>query len=291
MNASTPAIVLIHGGFVDGSGWEGVYNILTKDGYNVAIVQNPTTSLAEDVAFTKRVVAAQPGKSLLVGHSYGGVVITEAGTDPKVAGLVYIAAFAPDRGESVSSLIKNPLPGAPVPPILPPQDGFLLLDQAKFAASFAADVSEPKASFMAASQVPWGVNALAGEVTVPAWKSKPSWPAPRSAKCRAAMPSTSLSRTRLRLSLRRRRLRYPGRPRTQGPLPRRQGTERYPGRVRSLHCGLVLRYVVAASNERLANGSFSLFRTTATGRKRLSSEERQTLSSDETEGLNPSPAY
>jgi len=175
MNASTPAIVLIHGGFVDGSGWEGVYNILTKDGYNVAIVQNPTTSLAEDVAFTKRVVAAQPGKSLLVGHSYGGVVITEAGTDPKVAGLVYIAAFAPDRGESVSSLIKNPLPGAPVPPILPPQDGFLLLDQAKFAASFAADVSEPKASFMAASQVPWGVNALAGEVTVPAWKSKPSW--------------------------------------------------------------------------------------------------------------------
>jgi len=127
------------------------------------------------VAFTKRVIAAQPGKSLLVGHSYGGVVITEAGTDPKVAGLVYVAAFAPDKGESVSSLIKNPPPGAPVPPILPPQDGFLMLDQSKFVASFAADVSEPKASFMAASQVPWGVNALAGEVTVPAWKSKPSW--------------------------------------------------------------------------------------------------------------------
>jgi pimeloyl-ACP methyl ester carboxylesterase len=175
MNALSLTIVLVHGGFVDGSGWEGVYNILKKDGYNVAIVQNPTTSLADDVAFTRRVIAAQPGKSLLVGHSYGGAVITEAGTDPKVGGLVYVAAFAPDKGESVSSLIKNPPPGAPVPPILPPQDGFLMLDQAKFTASFAADVSEPKASFMAASQVPWGVNALAGEVTVPAWKSKPSW--------------------------------------------------------------------------------------------------------------------
>jgi pimeloyl-ACP methyl ester carboxylesterase len=175
MNALTLTIVLIHGGFVDGSGWEGVYNILKKDGFNVAVVQNPTTSLADDVAFTKRVIAAQPGKSLLVGHSYGGAVITEAGTDPKVAGLVYVAAFAPDKGESIASLTKNPAPGAPVPPILPPQDGFLMLDQAKFAASFAADVGEPKASFMAASQVPWGVNALMGEVTVPAWKSKPSW--------------------------------------------------------------------------------------------------------------------
>jgi pimeloyl-ACP methyl ester carboxylesterase len=175
MNASTLTIVLVHGGFVDGSGWEGVHDILKKDGYDVAIVQNPTTSLAVDVAFTRRVIAAQPGKCLLVGHSYGGVVITEAGTDPKVAGLVYVAAFAPDNGESVSSLIENPPPGAPVPPILPPQDGFLMLDPAQFAASFAADVSEPKASFMAASQVPWGVDALAGEVTVPAWKSKPSW--------------------------------------------------------------------------------------------------------------------
>jgi pimeloyl-ACP methyl ester carboxylesterase len=175
MNASALTIVLVHGGFVDGSGWEGVYNILKKDGHNVAIVQNPTTSLADDVAFTKRVISAQPGQSLLVGHSYGGVVITEAGNDPKVAGLVYIAAFAPDKGESVASLIKDPPPGAPVPPILPPQDGFLLLDPGKFAASFAADVGEPKARFMAASQVPWGVAALSGEVTVPAWKSKPSW--------------------------------------------------------------------------------------------------------------------
>ncbi len=175
MNAPTLNIVLVHGGFVDGSGWEGVYNILKKDGYDVAIVQNPTTSLADDVAVTRRVIAAQPGKTLLVGHSYGGAVITEAGTDPKVAGLVYVTAFAPDKGESVASLIKNPPPGAPVPPILPPQDGVLLLDQGKFAASFAADVGEAKASFMAASQVPWGVAALAGEVTVPAWKAKPSW--------------------------------------------------------------------------------------------------------------------
>ena len=175
MNASELTIVLVHGGFVDGSGWEGVHDILKKDGYQVAIVQNPTTSLADDVAFTKRVIAAQPGRSLLVGHSYGGVVITEAGTDPKVAGLVYIAAFAPDKGESVAALIKDPPPGAPVPPILPPQDGFLLLDPSKFAASFAADVREPKASFMAASQVPWGVDALGGEVTAPAWKSRPSW--------------------------------------------------------------------------------------------------------------------
>jgi pimeloyl-ACP methyl ester carboxylesterase len=175
MNASTLSIVLVHGGFVDGSGWEGVYNILKKDGFDVAIVQNPTTSLADDVAVTRRVIAGRPGKTLLVGHSYGGVVVTEAGTDPKVAGLVYVAAFAPDKGESVASLIKDPPPGAPVPPILPPQDGFLLLDQQKFAAAFAADVGEAKASFMAASQVPWGVEALAGEVTSPAWKSKPSW--------------------------------------------------------------------------------------------------------------------
>ena len=130
----TKTVVLVHGGFVDGSGWEGVYNILRKDGYTVAIVQNPTISLAEDVAATKRIIATQNGPVILVGHSYGGVVITEAGNDPKVAGLVYITAFAPDKGESVSSLIKNPPPGAPVPPILPPQDGYLFLDREKFAA-------------------------------------------------------------------------------------------------------------------------------------------------------------
>lgn len=175
MHATALSIVLIHGGFVDGSGWQGVYDILKKDGYDVSIVQNPTTSLADDVAFTRRVIAAQGGKSLLVGHSYGGAVITEAGTDPNVAGLVYIAAFAPDKGESVATLIKNPVPGAPVPPILPPQDGFLLLDPAKFVASFAADVDPKTANFMADSQVPWGVNALGGEISAPAWRTKPSW--------------------------------------------------------------------------------------------------------------------
>ena len=168
-------VVLVHGGFVDGSGWEGVYNILRKDGYNVAIVQNPTISLADDVAATKRIIAAQNGPIILVGHSYGGVVITEAGNDPKVAGLVYITAFAPDKGESVSSLIKDPPPGAPVPPILPPQDGYLFLDKAKFAGSFAADVDPERAAFMADSQVPWGVEALSGTISEPAWKTKPSW--------------------------------------------------------------------------------------------------------------------
>jgi pimeloyl-ACP methyl ester carboxylesterase len=168
-------VVLVHGGFVDGSGWQGVYEALTEDGYTVSIVQNPTISLADDVAVTKRTLAMQDGPVILVGHSYGGVVITEAGNDPKVAGLVYIAAFAPDKGESVSALIKNPAPGAPVPPILPPQDGYLFLDRTKFRASFAADVSEEAASFMADSQVPWGVAALDGAVTEPAWTTKPSW--------------------------------------------------------------------------------------------------------------------
>jgi len=168
-------VVLVHGGFVDGSGWQKVYNILKKDGYNVTIVQNPTTSLADDVALTKRAIAQQDGPVVLVGHSYGGVVVSEAGTDPKVQRLVYIAAFAPDKGESVQSLIANPPPGAPQPPILPPQDGFLFLDRAKFAASFAGDVSADDANFMADSQVPWGVQALGGAVTEPAWKTKPSW--------------------------------------------------------------------------------------------------------------------
>jgi pimeloyl-ACP methyl ester carboxylesterase len=178
MSASTAAsvsVVLVHGGFVDGSGWQGVYKILQQHGYRVGIVQNPTISLDDDVAVTRRVVAAQPGPVVLVGHSYGGVVITQAGNDPKVAGLVYIAAFAPDKGESVATLIANPAPGAPVPPILPPQDGFLMLDREKFAASFAADVPADLADFMANSQVPWGVQALEGKVSEASWKSKPSW--------------------------------------------------------------------------------------------------------------------
>lgn len=168
-------VVLVHGGFADGSGWEGVYQILKKDGYNVGVVQHSTESLAGDVAATKLVLDGLDGPAILVGHSYGGVVITEAGNDPRVAGLVYIAAFAPDKGESVDALIKNPPPGAPVPPILPPRNGYLFLDRAKFRASFAADVDEEKATFMADSQLPWGVEALKGTITVPAWKSKPSW--------------------------------------------------------------------------------------------------------------------
>jgi pimeloyl-ACP methyl ester carboxylesterase len=168
-------IVLVHGGFVDGSGWEGVYNALRRDGFAVSVVQNPTISLAGDVDATRRVVAAQDGPVILVGHSYGGAVITEAGNDPKVVGLVYIAAFAPDRGESVSTLIKDPPAGAPVPPILPPQNGYLFLDKGKFAASFAADVDPELAAFMADAQVPWGLEALSGTISEPAWRSKPSW--------------------------------------------------------------------------------------------------------------------
>jgi pimeloyl-ACP methyl ester carboxylesterase len=168
-------IVLVHGGFVDGSGWEGVYKILKRDGFSVSIVQNPTLSLEDDVAVTKRVLATQDGPTILVGHSYGGAVITEAGNHPKVAGLVYITAFAPDKGESVGAIIKNAPPGAPAPPILPLQDGFLFLDKAKFPAAFAADVEAEKAAFMADSQVPWGVAALSGTISEPAWRSKPSW--------------------------------------------------------------------------------------------------------------------
>jgi pimeloyl-ACP methyl ester carboxylesterase len=170
-----PTIVLVHGGFVDGSGWEGVYKILSRDGFNVSVVQIPTISLSDDVAVTRRVISTAGGPVVLVGHSYGGAVITEAGNHPQVAGLVYIAAFAPDKGESVSSLIKDPPPGAPVPPILPAEDGFLLLDRGKFPESFAADVDREKAAFMADSQVPWGLDALAGTISEPAWKNKPSW--------------------------------------------------------------------------------------------------------------------
>jgi pimeloyl-ACP methyl ester carboxylesterase len=168
-------VVLVHGGFVDGSGWEEVYKILRKDGYTVAVVQNPTISLADDVAATRRIIEAQTGPVILVGHSYGGAVITEAGNHPKVTSLVYITAFAPDQGESVASLIKDPPAGADVPPILPPQDGYLFLDRTKFPASFAADVDPERAAFMADSQVPWGVEALSGTITEPAWKNKPSW--------------------------------------------------------------------------------------------------------------------
>lgn len=168
-------IVVVHGAFADGSGWEGVHAILTRDGYTVTIVQNPLISLEGDVAATKRAIANLSGPAILVGHSYGGAVITEAGGDPNVVGLVYVAAFAPDKGESVSSMIAGLPPGTPQPPILPPQDGYLFLDRAKFQSSFAADVRPETAAFMEDSQVPWGVEALNGAITEPAWKTKPSW--------------------------------------------------------------------------------------------------------------------
>jgi len=173
--SDAPTVVLVHGGFVDGSGWHGVYKHLRKAGHRVSVVQNPTLSLADDVAVTRRAIDAAGGPVVLVGHSYGGGVVTEAGTHPNVAALVYIAAFAPDKGESVNTLIADPPPGAPVPPILAPQDGFLFLDRDRFHASFAGDLSAEEAAFMADSQVPWGVNALGGTVSEPAWRSRPSW--------------------------------------------------------------------------------------------------------------------
>jgi pimeloyl-ACP methyl ester carboxylesterase len=169
------AVVLVHGGFVDGSGWQDVHHLLKQQGYSVSVVQNPTLSLEDDVGAAKRVIDAQGEPVILVGHSYGGAVITEAGNDPNVAALVYIAAFVPDAGESVNTLIADPPAGAPVPPILPPQEGFLFLDRDKFAASFAADIPAEQAEFMADSQVPWGVDALGGTISEPAWRSKPSW--------------------------------------------------------------------------------------------------------------------
>jgi pimeloyl-ACP methyl ester carboxylesterase len=168
-------IVLVHGGFVDGSGWEGVYSLLRADGYKVTVVQNSTLSLDGDVALTQLALAAQDRPVILVGHSYGGAVITAAGNEPIVAGLVYIAAFAPDAGESVETLIREPQGGAPAAPIMPPREGYLFLDRAKFHAAFAADLEPSKAAFMADAQVPWGVGAVTAKITQPAWKTKPSW--------------------------------------------------------------------------------------------------------------------
>ena len=170
-----PSVVLVHGGLVDGSGWRPVYRLLRKDGYVVRVVQNPTLSLDDDVAATRLVIDELDGPVVLVGHSYGGAVITEAGNDPNVAALVYVSAAAPDAGESVSSLLADLPPGAPVPPFLPPREGFLFLDRGKFHASFAGDVPGDVAEFLADSQVPWGVDALGGTITEPAWRTKPSW--------------------------------------------------------------------------------------------------------------------
>ncbi len=172
---ATGNVVLVHGGFVDGSGWEGVYGLLTKDGYDVSVTQHPTLSLEDDAAAVKRIVDAQGGPVVLVGHSYGGAVITEAGTDANVSALVYVAAFVPDTGESVNKLIEGFPQDGPQPPILPPQDGFLFLDREKFHGSFAADVDADLAAFMADSQVPWGLEALGGTISEAAWRTKPSW--------------------------------------------------------------------------------------------------------------------
>ena len=166
-------VVLVHGAFADGSGWEAVASILRKDGYTVSVVQHPETSYAEDVKFTKAVIGRQSGPVVLVGHSYGGAVITEAGNDPKVAALVYIAAFGLDAGESAATIEKA------VPPastgIKPTDDGYFYIDPAVFAADFAADVPPAKAAFMAESQVLISADSFTHAVTSPAWKSKPSW--------------------------------------------------------------------------------------------------------------------
>ncbi len=167
-------IVLVHGAFVDGSGWRGVYDQLIADGYRVTVVQNPTTTLDGDVAVTRSALDQLDGPAILVGHSYGGVVITEAGRHESVAGLVYVAAFAPAEGESVNTLIADPPPGAPQPPIRPRGDA-LFLDRSQFAGAFAADLDPAEAAFMADSQTGWGVQALGSPVGDPAWRTKPSW--------------------------------------------------------------------------------------------------------------------
>ena len=174
--ATGPTVVLVHGGFADGSGWRGVYDLL-KDRHDVRIVQEPNLSHGGDVEATKMIIDQQSEPVVLVGHSYGGAVITEAGNHPNVAALVYVAAFAPDRGESVETLLGTFPPGEPNAgdAILPPQDGFLFLDREKFHESFAGDLSAEEAAFMADSQVPWGVEALGGTIGEAAWRSKPSW--------------------------------------------------------------------------------------------------------------------
>lgn len=182
MQAVSPAdaerpvsVVLVHGAFVDGSGWQPVYERLSSDGYEVLVVQNPTMTLDGDVAATERVIAAARHPVVLVGHSYGGMIITEAGGHPKVRSLAYVAAFAPEAGESVASLHETPLqPGETNAPLLPPRDGYLIVDPSKFPAAFAADVATATTRFMAAAQVQWGVAAVQAKIARVAWKEKPA---------------------------------------------------------------------------------------------------------------------
>ncbi len=173
-SAGVRNVVLVHGAFADGSGWRGVYDRLTAQGYKVSIVQNPLTSLADDVAATRRVLARQDGPTILVGHSYGGTVITEAGNDPKVAGLVYVAALAPDTGESTGDQFAE-IPAPPGFVIEPQSDGFGFVNLAKFKAGFAADINDADAAFMRDSQVPIAMSAFGDKVTRAAWRAKPSW--------------------------------------------------------------------------------------------------------------------
>ena len=174
-NIGTKNIVIVHGAFADASGWESVYNILKKDGYNVTLVQNPLTSLEDDVAATQRILDKQTGPVVLVGHSWGGAVITQAGANNKVVSLVYVAAFAPAAGEAVLDLIKT-APPAPENGILPPDEkGFVWYDKAKFHGGFAADLSKEKADFMFASQAPIAVKCFLTPLTAAAWKTKPSF--------------------------------------------------------------------------------------------------------------------
>ncbi len=183
------SVVLVHGAFVDGSGWKSVYDVLSSNGYEVLVVQNSTVTLEDDVKATRQVIARAKHPVVLVGHSYGGAVITEAGTDAKVRHLVYIAAFAPEVGESVYDLASRPTPDEPSAPLLPPEAGFLLVDPVKFPTAFAADADASVARFMAAAQVPWGLGAVQHKLTQAAWKDKPSH-FMRPTKDRMVPPST-----------------------------------------------------------------------------------------------------
>ncbi len=171
---SATSVVLVHGAFADGSGWRGVYDRLSARGYRVAIVQNPLTSLADDVDATRRVIERQPGQVILVGHSWGGTVITEAGNHPKVAGLVYVSALAPDSGETTARQYEG-FPEATEFVIETQQDGFGFINPERFKAGFAADASDSDAAFLRDSQVPINMSAFATPVTHAAWRTRPSW--------------------------------------------------------------------------------------------------------------------